>query len=82
MGIGSSLIYAPADYANTNELITICKVASKFKGKYISHMRNEGRNVLEAIDELITISKEAIFRLKFTILKHLGNQTGFCLIVL
>ena len=41
LGIGSSLIYAPADYANTNELITICKVASKFKGKYISHMRNE-----------------------------------------
>ena len=59
LGIGSSLIYAPADYANTNELITICKVASKFKGKYISHMRNEGRNVLEALDELITISKEA-----------------------
>ena len=47
------------DYANTNELITICKVASKFKGKYISHMRNEGRNVLEALDEFITISKEA-----------------------
>ena len=59
LGIGSSLIYAPADYANTNELITICKVASKFKGKYISHMRNEGRNVLKALDELITISKDA-----------------------
>ena len=59
LGIGSSLIYAPADYANTNELITICKVATKFKGKYISHMRNEGRNVLKALDELITISKDA-----------------------
>ena len=59
LGIGSSLIYAPADYANTNELITICKIASKFNGKYISHMRNEGKNVLKALDELITISKEA-----------------------
>ena len=59
LGIGSSLIYAPADYANTNELVAICKIASKFKGKYISHMRNEGRNVLEALNELITISKKA-----------------------
>ena len=59
LGIGSSLIYAPADYANTNELVTICKIASKFNGKYISHMRNEGRDVLEALDELITISKKA-----------------------
>ena len=59
LGIGSSLIYAPADYANTNELVAICKIASKFKGKYISHMRNEGRDVLEALNELITISKKA-----------------------
>ena len=59
LGIGSSLIYAPADYANTNELIAICKIASKFKGKYISHLRNEGRNVIEALNELITISKKA-----------------------
>ena len=59
LGIGSSLIYAPADYANTNELVAICKIASKFKGKYISHMRDEGRDVLEALNELITISKKA-----------------------
>jgi len=59
MGIGSSLIYAPGDYANTNELIEISKVASKYGGMYISHMRNEDNKVLEALEELIQISKEA-----------------------
>ncbi len=59
MGIGSSLIYAPADYADTNELISLSKVASEYGGMYISHIRNEDSRVLEAIDELITISKQA-----------------------
>ncbi|MEP5613370.1 MAG: D-aminoacylase [Cyclobacteriaceae bacterium] len=59
MGIGSSLIYAPAFYAETDELIELCKVASEYGGMYISHMRSEGDNWLEAIDELITIAKEA-----------------------
>lgn len=59
MGIGSSLIYAPADYASTTELISLSKVASEYNGMYISHIRSEGSKVLEAIDELITISREA-----------------------
>jgi N-acyl-D-amino-acid deacylase len=59
MGIGSSLIYAPGDYADTEELIHLNKVASSYGGMYISHMRNEDNKVLEALDELITISKEA-----------------------
>jgi len=59
MGIGSSLIYAPADYASTDELIALSKTASEYGGMYISHIRNEDSRVLEAIDELITISKEA-----------------------
>ncbi|HKP92450.1 MAG TPA: D-aminoacylase [Chthoniobacterales bacterium] len=59
LGIGSSLIYPPAFYAKTEELIELCKVAAKYKGKYISHMRSEGNRLLEAIDELIRISKEA-----------------------
>jgi len=59
LGIGSSLIYPPAFYAKTEELIELCKVASKYKGKYISHMRSEGNQLLEAIDELLRISKEA-----------------------
>ena len=59
MGIGSSLIYAPGDYASTEELIELSKVASKYGGMYISHMRNEGNSLLEALDEFIRIAKEA-----------------------
>src|SRR5437660_2457476 len=59
LGIGTSLIYPPAFYAKTDELIALCKVAAKFQGKYISHMRSEGNRLLEAIDELLRISKEA-----------------------
>ena len=62
MGVGSSLIYAPADYANTQELIALSEVASKYGGMYISHIRNEGDQVLEAVDELITIAKNANIR--------------------
>ena len=59
MGIGSSLIYAPAFYSSTEELIELCKVASEYGGMYISHMRSESNKLLEALDELIKISKEA-----------------------
>ena len=58
LGIGSSLIYAPAFYASTEELIELCKVAAQYRGKYISHMRSEGNRLLEAVDELIRISRE------------------------
>ena len=59
LGISSALEYAPAYYADTQELIELCKVAARFKGKYISHMRSEGERLLEGIDELIRISREA-----------------------
>ena len=59
LGIGSSLIYAPAFYASTEELIELCKVASKYRGKYISHIRSEGNRLTEAVAELIRISREA-----------------------
>src|SRR5216684_1246828 len=59
LGIGTSLIYSPAFYAKTEELIELCKVAAKYQGKYISHMRSEGNQLLEALDELIRISREA-----------------------
>ena len=59
LGVGSALIYAPAFYAKTDELIELCKVASASNGMYISHMRSEGNRLLEAVDELITISREA-----------------------
>ena len=59
LGIGTSLIYPPAFYAKTEELIELCKIAAKYKGKYISHMRSEGNRLLEAFDELVRISREA-----------------------
>ncbi|MDH5631076.1 MAG: D-aminoacylase, partial [Gammaproteobacteria bacterium] len=59
LGVGSSLIYAPAFYADTEELIALSKVAANYGGMYISHIRNESGQFLQALDELITISKEA-----------------------
>ena len=59
MGVGSSLIYPPAFFAKTNELVELCKEASKYNGMYISHIRNEGNKLFEAVDELMTIAKEA-----------------------
>jgi len=59
MGVGSSLIYPPAFFAKTNELIELCKEASKYNGMYISHIRNEGNKLFEATNELITIAREA-----------------------
>jgi N-acyl-D-amino-acid deacylase len=59
LGIGTSLIYPPAFYAKTEELIELCKVAAKYQGKYISHMRSEGNQLLEGLDEVIRISREA-----------------------
>ena len=59
LGIGSALIYAPGAYASNEELIELCKVAAKFDGKYISHIRDEGRGLVKAIKELIRISKKA-----------------------
>src|SRR5437588_9241165 len=59
LGIGTSLIYPPAFYAKTEELIELCKVAAKYQGKYISHMRSEGNQLLPALEELIRISREA-----------------------
>jgi N-acyl-D-amino-acid deacylase len=59
LGIGSSLIYAPAIFASTEELVELCKAAAPYQGKYISHMRSEGDRLVEAVDELIRIAREA-----------------------
>lgn len=59
LGVGSSLIYAPAFYSKTDELIALCKVASEYGGMYISHIRSEGNQVMQALDELIQIAREA-----------------------
>lgn len=73
LGIGSSLIYAPAFYASTEELIELCKVAAQYRGKYISHMRSEGNRLLEAVDELIRISREANIPAEIYHLKAAGQ---------
>lgn len=59
LGVGSSLIYPPAFYADTAELIALSEVAAEYGGRYISHMRSEGAQFEEAVDELITIAREA-----------------------
>ena len=74
LGVGSSLIYAPAFYARTEELIEMCKVAAKYKGKYISHMRNEANKLTEAVEELILISREAGLPAEIYHLKAAGTQ--------
>ena len=73
LGIGSSLIYAPAFYATTEELIELCKVAAKYRGKYISHIRSEGNRLIEAVDELIRISREARIPAEIYHLKAAGE---------
>ena len=74
LGIGSSLIYAPAFYAKTDELIALAKVASEHGGMYISHIRSEGTRLLEAADELITISREAKIPAELYHLKAAGQS--------
>ena len=73
LGIGSSLIYAPAFYAQTDELIELSKVAAEYDGMYISHMRSEGNALLESIDELLTIAREADIRSEIYHLKAAGE---------
>jgi N-acyl-D-amino-acid deacylase len=59
LGVGSSLIYAPAQFARTDELVALSEVAAEHGGMYISHIRNEGTQLLEAIDELVDISRRS-----------------------
>jgi len=74
LGVGSSLIYAPASYAKTDELIAITKAAGEFGGAYISHMRSEGDRFLEALDELLLIAKEAKVPAQVYHLKAAGQK--------
>ncbi|HEX9423466.1 MAG TPA: D-aminoacylase, partial [Pyrinomonadaceae bacterium] len=59
LGITTALIYPPAFFAKTDELIELCKVAAKYKGKYTAHMRSEGNQLIEGVQETIRISREA-----------------------
>jgi N-acyl-D-amino-acid deacylase len=74
MGLGTSLIYAPAFYANTDELIELAAVVGEYDGMYISHMRSEGNRLIESVDELIEISREAGVHAEIHHLKAAGRQ--------
>ena len=72
-GVGSSLGYVPDMYATTDELIAMSRVAAKYGGMYISHVRNEGDGLIEAVEELIRISRESGHRLEIYHLKAGGE---------
>jgi len=73
LGVGSSLIYAPASFASTEELTELAKVAAEYGGMYISHLRSEGDRLLEAVDELITIARNAGIHAEIYHLKAAGK---------
>ncbi len=74
LGVGTSLIYAPAFYAKTDELIELSKVAAEYGGMYISHMRSEGNRLFEAAEELMTIAREAKIPAEIYHLKAAGKE--------
>src|SRR5437867_5938453 len=74
LGIGTSLIYPPAFYAKAEELIELCKVAAQYQGKYISHMRSEGNQLFEALDELLRIAREAKIPAELYHIKAAGKK--------
>ncbi len=73
LGVASSLIYPPGSFADTDELIALSEVAAEYGGMYISHIRDEGANMLEAVGELITIAREAEIRAEIYHLKSSGQ---------
>jgi N-acyl-D-amino-acid deacylase len=74
MGIGSALEYVPGAFAGKDELTALCKEASRYGGMYISHLRNEGENILPSLDELIFIAKDAGIRSEIYHLKQAGKS--------
>ena len=74
LGVGSSLIYAPAFYADTDELIALAATAGEYGGSYISHIRSEGNRLLESVEELITIAREADVAAEIYHLKAAGSD--------
>lgn len=74
LGVGSSLIYAPANYSSTKELVELCKVAGAYGGMYITHMRSEGNNIFNAVDETIQIAREGKLPAEIYHLKMAGQE--------
>jgi len=74
LGVASSLIYPPGSFAKTDELIALSKVAAEYDGMYVSHMRDEGANMLEALEELLTIARDAKIRAEIYHFKSSGQS--------
>ena len=77
LGVGSSLIYPPAFFAKTDELVALCDEAARYGGSYISHMRSEGTQLFEAVEELITIAKRAHISAEIYHLKAAGKSNWY-----
>lgn len=74
LGVGSSLIYAPAFYADSDELVELSRAAAEYGGVYITHMRSEANRLEEAVDEVITIAREAEIDAEIYHLKAAGEE--------
>ena len=74
LGVGSSLGYVPAFFAETPELIALSSAAAEYDGMYISHIRDEGDRLLESIEEVIEIAREAGIRAEIYHLKASGPE--------
>lgn len=75
VGMSTGLIYLPGMYANTEEIVNLAKVASSFGGVYATHMRNEGLKVVDAINEALTIGKQANIPVQISHFKVAGNAS-------
>ena len=74
LGVTCALIYPPDNFAKTDELVALCKEASKYGGTYISHIRSEGNQLTQAVSEIITIAKEATIPVEICHLKAAGKD--------
>ena len=74
VGFSTGLIYIPGTYSNTDEVLRLAKVASRYHGVYTSHMRDEGDSVVEAINEALYIGKEANMPVEISHFKLSGQQ--------
>jgi len=74
VGLSSALIYAPGCYADTEELLELAKVAAEYDGLYVSHLRSESEQLLEALDELVSIARRAKIRAEVYHIKASGRR--------
>ena len=74
LGMTSGLVYLPGEYTTQKELVELCKKVAKYDGFYATHMRNEGDEIFEAMDEAIDVARQSGVRLHISHLKCLGHK--------